>query len=309
MISTFRNLRGALADSRSSSRVVRCIRFLTEPIRVNLLNLPIAEQRIWRTRIHDVIRCPDRDRIPTHPDAGEVVDGFLVMHNGLRIEPLSYYGYPMLKMFRESRGIHEPQEERIFQEILKHIPSGGTMLELGSYWGFYSMWFQKEVDDASCHLVEPSSDGLDYGRRNFALNGMEGVFTRAFAGAANNDDGEVPTLTVDRYMEKEGIVKLDVLHSDIQGYEKEMLEGAADSFGDGRIGYCLISTHSNDLHDQCEAKLRDFGYSIEASINLDDSFSFDGLLVGRHPSVPSVSHIELSRKSQLDAKRVSGHVG
>jgi hypothetical protein len=150
----------------------------------------------WLRRIDDVLQCEDRKFISPNPSAGKIVEGLLIMHNGIRIKPLSYYGFPMLRMFKLSKGVHEPQEERVFQEVLKVIPPGATMLELGSYWAFYSMWFQKTVPDAHCYMVEPEEAGLKSGKENFEINGLQGDFTRAFIGNEYKESSP-PILTVD----------------------------------------------------------------------------------------------------------------
>ncbi|MBI4681229.1 MAG: hypothetical protein HY753_08545 [Nitrospirae bacterium] len=93
----------------------------------------------WERRINDVLSCPDNKFIPRVNNAGSIKDGFLVMHNGIKVLPLSYSGYPMLKMLIENKGVHEPQEERVFFEILKKMPERAVMMELGCYWSFYSM--------------------------------------------------------------------------------------------------------------------------------------------------------------------------
>jgi hypothetical protein len=38
-----------------------------------------------------------------------------------------------------NRGVHEPLEEFVFQEVLKRLPEACAMIELGAYWGHYSM--------------------------------------------------------------------------------------------------------------------------------------------------------------------------
>jgi hypothetical protein len=250
----------------------------------------------WLRRIDDVLQCEDRKFIRPHPNAGKIVDGFLVMHNGIRIKPLSYYGFPMLRMFKLSKGVHEPQEERVFQEVLKVMPPGATMLELGSYWAFYSMWFQQTVPDARCCMVEPEEAGLKSGKENFEINGLQGDFTRAFIGNEYKESSP-PILTVDWILSQKNIPFLDLLHSDIQGYELQMLEGASNSFLQGKVGYVFISTHSNQVHDACENKLREYGHVILHSINLDDSYSEDGLIVAARPDSPRIPVFQLSRKS------------
>ena len=65
----------------------------------------------WRRWYRDVMASPDNQHIPRVPNAGKVIDGCQVMHNGLRIVRGSYYGYPLTRMLKLNRGVHEPQEE------------------------------------------------------------------------------------------------------------------------------------------------------------------------------------------------------
>ena len=44
------------------------------------------------------------------------------------------------------------------------------MIELGSYWAHYSMWFQKQFPEADCFMVEADSNNLEAGRSNFVAN-------------------------------------------------------------------------------------------------------------------------------------------
>ncbi len=108
---------------------------------LNLLNsgedlmnhVSAAQREHWVPRINDVVQCTDNQDIPKDPLAGKMVNDQLMMHNGIKIDPLSYYSLPMLKMLMINKGVHEPQEEKIFQEVLKSLPSERqlTMLELG----------------------------------------------------------------------------------------------------------------------------------------------------------------------------------
>ena len=92
------------------------------------------EMEWWRYRRAVTISCPDNARIPRVPDAGRVQGNILTMHNGLRVRKDSHYGADMLRLLRENRGVHEPQEELVFAEVLKWLPDEATMVELGSYW-------------------------------------------------------------------------------------------------------------------------------------------------------------------------------
>ena len=206
------NILRALAHSKYLDLpALQLIKWLLDWPRIHLLNMSLKMRNKWLQRIDDVLECDDRKFIVPHPLAGIIDVGLLVMHNGIRIKPLSYYGFPMLRMFKLTKGVHEPQEERVFQEVLKVMPPGATMLELGSYWAFYSMWFQKTVPDAHSYMVEPEEAGLKSGKENFEINGLQGDFTRAFIG---NEYKEIspPILTVDWILSEKNIPFLDLLH-------------------------------------------------------------------------------------------------
>lgn len=234
-------------------------------------------------RIREIRSDPCNERIARVEHAGETVDGHFVMHNGLLVKPMCR-GY--MKLLEANAGCHEPQEEYVFQEVLKHIPSGGCIVELGAYWGFYSMWFAKAVAQARCYLVEPSRKNLKTGQYNFRKNGLEGNFFHSKIGHEY--------LGVDRFLDKQMIRFVDVLHADIQGAELEMLEDAEDSLNRGRIGCLFVGTHSQDLHYRCKAFLEERGYIVIAHADFDHgTYCCDGVLVVRHKDVAGPEPIDL----------------
>lgn len=171
------------------------------------------------------------------------------MHNGIRIKALSYHGVGILNMLVENKGVHEPQEERAFSEILPLLPSNPVCLEMGAYWSFYSLWLKTARPDASCHLVEPEPTNMIAGEHNFAMNGFDATFTNAFIGSSKVCyPGETPVVTVDGYCAEKNISHLHMLHSDIQGFESEMLGGAHGLLDGRKVDYIFISTHSVDDH-------------------------------------------------------------
>lgn len=254
----------------------------------------------WNKRIESVLTSEDNERINTVKNAGKLKRGLLVMHNGLRIEPLSYYGYPILKMLLENKGIHEPQEEYVFQEILKQMPKGATMIELGAFWSFYSMWFNKEVKRANNYMIEPCD--LQSGIRNFKLNKLQGNFFKYYVADRNyiHEDGS-KVISIDNFVLENNISFVDILHSDIQGYELLMLKGAKRLISKGNVGYIFISTHSEELHLDCTAFLEDYNYRQVCSANLQESFSWDGLIVYKNPEYKGVEKLQISlrRKDKL----------
>ena len=243
-------------------------------------DLDTSKRKIWTERIENVVNDQNNQFIPRHRNAGEIKGRYLTMHNGLRIEPLSYYNKPLLKMLVDNRGVHEPEEERAFGLLLPELPEESVMVELGCYWAFYSMWFKQQVPHAKSYLVEPDAYCLQCGKRNFAINGFEGDFTQAFVGSSpgEHEDG-TEVIGVDAYLAKMGIDHVQLLHSDIQGAEAEMLVGAKKAFEEEQISFVFISTHSNALHGQCLDLLRSVNYRIVRETTQDLATNCDGLIV------------------------------
>jgi hypothetical protein len=239
--------------------------------------------------------CPDNAYIPRVSNAGEVGNDVQVMHNGITVLLGSYYGEGPVQLLRKNRGVHEPQEERVFQHVLKTLAPGSVMLELGAYWGFYSMWFCKEVPHARVYLVEPEEQNLEFGRKNFALNAFTGTFIHALVGShsATAPDG-LRTLCVDDLIAEEGLDKIAILHSDIQGAELHMLEGAQRVLP--RIDWLFISTHSDPIHHDCADFLVARGFEAVASVTPTESYSMDGILVCRGAHAKPIPPISLSRR-------------
>jgi hypothetical protein len=256
----------------------------------------------WQKRIATVRSCPDNNAIPRVADAGLAVQNVITMHNGLKIREGSYYGVGMAQLLRENGGVHEPQEERVFAEVLKAIKPNSQMIELGAYWGFYSLWFARAVQSAKCILVEPTLINLDYGRENFKLNGKEAEYIQGFIGAcARAEFDRIPELTVDQICRERNIEKLAILHSDIQGAEYEMLLGAENMLRNHRIDFIFVSTHGEDLHANVKSKLTDWNYSVLADVTPAHSYSDDGIIVMKSPNIEFTLPFEVSLRQHASA--------
>ena len=199
---------------------------------------------------------PLNQLIPRDSLAGQVIEGWVRLHNGHSVPVAGKHAYydTYSDILVLNKGVHEPLEEFCFQEIIKCLPSKPIMLELGAFWGHYSMWLQKIRPKAQLHLVEPEIDNIEAGKINFEKNGYQGIFIQAFVG--HNE------FNVDDYLAKNNIKKLDILHSDIQGFELEMLEDSIKSLEQKLIDYVFLSTHSQELHIKCIDFLGALNYKI-----------------------------------------------
>ena len=254
-------------------------------------------------RIAITTACRDCDSIPKVSGAGNVTSGpegrVQLMHNGVRVFTDSHYGGYNTEVIRRLRGHHEPQEERAFFEVLKQVGPGGTMLELGSFWAYYSLWFLSAVPQGRAFMVEPLDEAMEWGTKNFALNAKQGTFLLAAIDETESQESAVelwpgktvvvPTTTVDQLMSRFQLQRLDVLHADIQGAEVRMLKGARKALSNRTIEWLFISTHGENIHQKCKRLLRENGYSILADHTPAESFSVDGLIVAsakRRRSIP-----------------------
>lgn len=223
---------------------------------------------------------PMNDLVPRHPEAGVVQDGWVTMHNGQQVRCGSYYGPEVGNFFDImllNKGVHEPQEEYAFMQVLKAIQGKSpSMLELGSYWAFYSMWFLQQHPNGIATLVEPDPTFMSFGQENFGRNQLKGTFINSYVTPS--------TFRVDPFIDANG--PLSILHSDIQGHELDMLKGATNSLKNKLIDYVFVATHGDELHAQCLSFLLDHQYHIVAEVDAHRSFCFDGIIVASSPTVP-----------------------
>jgi hypothetical protein len=249
----------------------------------------------WRARIDRVRKSSDNNKINHVTDAGKIFPTYQLMHNGIRITLGSYYDYGNTHLLQANKGVHEPQEEYIFQTILPFIGEGGTMMELGSYWAFYSLWFASEVKNARCIMIEPDPHKMNFGKLNFKLNNYQGEFRLGFIDGQTDEQPNIPTYHIDHLMKEFKVDFLDVLHSDIQGYELKMLKGAHSALNNKKIGYVFISTHSNELHRQCIDELKGHGYVVIADADLDETYATDGVIVAKLPEQSGPDSVIISK--------------
>ncbi|HBY69956.1 MAG TPA: hypothetical protein DEG69_20750, partial [Flavobacteriaceae bacterium] len=215
------------------------------------------------------ISCRDTDYIPKVENAGKIITHkgheCQVMHNGVKILKGCYHQDHLTDIIENLKGHHEPQEEKLFYEILKYIPDNGLMIEVGSFWAYYSMWFNREVKNARNIMIEPDFDRLEIGEINFHLNDMSGEFIHGFISPrvpgnswsrqvwyAQARSGpycvkkEPERLYIDDFLERENIQKVDLLHCDGQECEIELLGDAEKSLESHKIKFLFLSTHKKE---------------------------------------------------------------
>ncbi len=249
--------------------------------------------------------CQDNVKIPRHPDAGKIVDDVQLMHNGLKVLSDCYNGNVvkglMGKLLTQNKGVHEPAEEFAFQIILKTMPESATIVELGAFWAFYSMWFCAEVKNPNAYMIEPIKEYLEIGKKHFAMNGFKGQFFNYFIGRKSGFwketkrslwrgnyevQTDTPVICIDDFVEQNNIKFIDILHCDIQGGELDMLIGAERTIAQRKVRHFCVSTHGDRLHAECVEYLKAKKYLILCEADCTHAMHIDGYIIARAAEMP-----------------------
>lgn len=279
-------------------------------------------------RASTTISCRDAESIPKVPNAGavELLDGkpIQVMHNGLKVLYGGYHGDWMANIIHGLRGHHEPQEERAFNEILRYCRPKTSILELGAFWTYYSMWYLKSVPFSTAYCLEPDSTHIEIGQENMRMNGLSATFVNACVGeqfiekkqfaTESGKTVEIPQHNLPSVMEHFRINDIELLHADVQGAELGLLLSCDPLFSAGKIRFLVVSTHhslisgSSTTHTDCVAYLKTKGAHILCEHDVDESFSGDGLIVASmRPEDSIIPPISISRCRRSDSLFTSGY--
>ena len=256
-------------------------------------------------RVELTISCTDADSLPKVAGAGELFerDGQSLqrMFNGVVIEEGCYGGQWMTEIIRSLHGHHEPQEEVVFAAIIARLkrdkPQNPRMIEFGSFWSFYSLWFGSALENARMFGLEPDPNNLEVGRRNAVLNGLEDRIDFLHGAIGDrpgeelvfeneSDGGETSVIQydLDSLLELNHWNRADLVLVDVQGAETVLLERARESLMSGRVRFLVVSTHHHSIshdpltHQKALRLIEECGGHIIAEHSVDESFSGDGLV-------------------------------
>jgi Methyltransferase FkbM domain len=258
-------------------------------------------------RFRDVICDPLNNFIERHPLSGQIENDNVILHNGIKVPQKCYYD-DFSDILILNRGVHEPLEEFVFQECLKKISDSPLMIELGSYWAHYSMWMHLVKPDSETIMFEPGEEALNIGKKNYSINNFSGEFINGYFGRSYDfEKTGVPKFTIDNFLKQRNIKKLDILHSDIQGSEYDMLIDSHYSLSNKIIDYLFISTHSQQLHLSVIDLLNEYGYNVEVSADFNnETTSVDGFIFASSPLSKSIFN-QFNPKGLNEIKNLNPH--
>ena len=278
-------------------------------------------------RFAQTVACRDTDVLPKVPNAGGLIERddvrLQVMHNGLVVEEGCYYGPMMTAIITELRGHHEPQEEIVFDTMVRRLAEAPgiepVIVEFGSFWAYYTMWFCQQLPNARGVCLEPDPAYLQVGRRNAELNGLAerisflagAVGDAPGAGVEFTAESTGETVTVPQFDLQSLCAECDVTRValamvDIQGFESVLLPRAAELLRSGFVRFLIVSTHhqliSGDFltHQKARNLLVGLGAHVIAEHAIGESCSGDGLLAVSFDPVDADLHVDVSRVRSVD---------
>ena len=142
------------------------------------------------------------------------------------------------------------------------VQPGWTVIEMGACLGFYAMIEANE--GAIVYVIEPDPHNIEIIQANIKLNEFYSAI--AFKLAISDKDGyasfrpsptrsdrgklsedgkmDVETVTLDSFVARQGIEKVDMLRFDIEGAEVELVKGGQDTLGRMKKGSWIFA----DIH-------------------------------------------------------------
>lgn len=247
----------------------------------------------WEERIKLTSSCKDCENIPKHENAGKVCMENNIkiqyMFNGIKIHYDSYHSPHTNDIITNLKGHHEPQEELCFYYLINLLDNDANMLELGCAWAYYSMWFKNTNTNGINICIEPNINKLKKGIDNIKLNNLDFnkfVLINGYIGNKYIENDifidwdktkiHIPQYNIEKIITENNDIFIDVLHSDIQGAECNMLMGSINVLN--KIGFFVLSTHGN-LHIPCMNFLISNNFTILLEHSVEQSVSADGLII------------------------------
>jgi FkbM family methyltransferase len=159
-------------------------------------------------------------------------------------------------------------EREEIKRVYQLLPKNGVCIDVGANIGFYALHFAKQVGpNGTVHAFEPDPICFAHIIENSDLNNLGGILKTHQIAVANftghtvfyrsypqhsgwgslvrfkdieSDQLKVPCITLDTFIESEGLGKVDFLKVDVEGSEFEVLEGAQNSLKNRVFEYILI---------------------------------------------------------------------
>jgi FkbM family methyltransferase len=235
-------------------------------------------------------------RLPYHPGKWRVIEALVRLsgvekaHRGkdftVEIEGLRWKLQTTCHIQRKLfyHGFIDRVECRLLAE---RLPAGGVFFDIGSYFGWYSLWLARQCGAQAC-AFEPVPQNFELLAENARLNPARKV--RPFRLALSDQPGEVsfqlpaednrgtgrivseggqrvPAITLDAFVAEQGITRLDAMKIDVEGAEVRVLAGGRETLKKFHPAILIeLNPKRLEMLGASEtallAALRDLGYEI-----------------------------------------------
>jgi FkbM family methyltransferase len=187
-------------------------------------------------------------------------------------------------------GSYEPDETRYFNDIIK---ADDVCFDIGGNVGYFALLMSKAAAAGSVHVFEPIPMNATLVKANAELNGLSNVLVnnvavgaeegsanfsisidsayssmRATGRIAEAQSIEVPLITLDNYIDRTGIRKVDIMKVDVEGAEDMVLVGASALLSDSARRPRVV------LLELFDENLIPFGTSVGAIVERMIAFGY-----------------------------------
>lgn len=191
----------------------------------------------------------------------QLVSGIAVPRGSRRLRHVRRQGYEMLVFANEDVGRHlwlfgsyEPDETRFFRDSIRF---NDVCLDIGGNVGYFSLLMSRLATSGAVHVFEPIPLNAALVRANAELNALSNVTVnnvavgssegivqfsvavdsayssmRATGRLAEERMIDVPIVTLDDYVERAGITRVDIMKVDVEGAEDMVISGGSRLLSD-----------------------------------------------------------------------------
>lgn len=188
-------------------------------------------------------------------------------------------------------------QDVFLKNIVRIIQPNDIVIDVGINIGFYLLNFSKKAQHGFVHGFEPNPKVLNYAKKNCSLNGFKNIQLNnfglgntksSFQMAQINDNLGMNKIVTssessqsflidvevfDDYVEREKLSKIDVMKIDVEGFEMNVLLGAAKSIAKWKP-FLFVEIDEENLkgNDASFSKMKDWlmqsGYVVLNAITL-----------------------------------------
>lgn len=220
--------------------------------------------------------------------------GLVALRGAKAVRTADVYGYAVRLSLNEqiqmeiALGVYEPEESKWVEGLLQ---PGMVVLDVGANVGYYSLLAASRVGaEGKVIAFEPSPycqrkfeetirtnsisqiavEGIALGDQSGSMELIvehERLHSPSFLARHGDISYMVPVVTLDSWMKTSGIDHVDLAKIDVEGFEPNVIRGAAGCMRAGRIGSILCELNeiwlarNSSSCEQLDRQIRSFGFS------------------------------------------------